>query len=108
VPRASSPFNAHVTRGGQASTVRVAGEIDAATAPELAAAIEHGSADGRTVLLDLDETTFIDSAGLRIIMRAAQSLELTGSYLQLIAASPAAVQILHLTGIYDALKDPGR
>jgi len=54
--------------------VRAAGEIDLATAPLLAAAIDEASADGGPVLLDLSAVTFIDSTGLGVILHAHGAL----------------------------------
>ena len=50
--------------------VRVRGELDLATAPELERALEpNGDGDGR-IVVDLSECTFIDSTGLKILVDA--------------------------------------
>ena len=100
------PFDAHVTSGTAAATVRIAGELDASTAPALGPILSRAGVGGRTVLLDLDETTYIDSAGIRILVRSARQLAEVGSKLQVIAVSPEAERILSMTGILEALKEP--
>lgn len=100
-----APFSIEVTSGKRAVTVRVAGELDAANAPELGNVLLTSGHGGRQVLLDLDETSFIDSAGIRILVRSMWDLQATGSQLRLVEVSPMAENILRITGILDVLKD---
>ena len=57
-------FEVDVTRHGDADVATVRGELDIATAPALASAIEGTS--GR-IVVDLTDTTFLDSTGLRTL-----------------------------------------
>ena len=58
----------------QSSSIRLSGELDMSSAPELdrvlEAAVEHGGA----VLVDLSELTFMDSTGINAFLKAALSL----------------------------------
>lgn len=58
----------------QSSSIRLVGELDMSSAPELdqvlEAAVEHGGA----VLVDLSELTFMDSTGINAFLKAALSL----------------------------------
>jgi anti-anti-sigma factor len=58
----------------QGASIRLAGELDMSTAPQvrevLDAAVEHGG----TILVDLSELTFMDSTGINVFLRAAVSL----------------------------------
>jgi anti-sigma B factor antagonist len=64
----SDPFFSLVVRQSDAGTVvTVAGELDVATAPELAQAL--ADADGQ-VTVDLSATTFADPAALRVLLAA--------------------------------------
>ena len=58
----------------QSSSIRLSGELDMSSAPELdrvlGAAVEHGGA----VLVDLSELTFMDSTGINAFLKAARSL----------------------------------
>jgi anti-sigma B factor antagonist len=48
---------------------KVAGDIDAATAPQLTAAFAADSGTPRSrIVLDLSEVTFMDSSGLRVLI----------------------------------------
>ena len=52
----------------------VRGELDVATAPELAAAVDAQLASSSgPLVLDLTGTTFLDSSGARQLMRSARS-----------------------------------
>ena len=55
---------------GGVRTLRPTGELDIATAPELERVLERPRAAGDRVVLDLAELEFIDSTGLRVIVRA--------------------------------------
>ncbi|MGY1813244.1 STAS domain-containing protein [Blastococcus sp. SYSU D00820] len=53
--------------------LRVRGELDIATAPDLAAAVDAELAAGaRSLVLDLAETTFLDSSGARQLALTAR------------------------------------
>jgi len=95
-----------VERGRRTASVRVAGEIDAASSSQLGAELLAAGGDGRQVRLDLTETSFIDSAGIRVLVRSMWDLRDRNSELVLVAASPMAENILRITGILDVLKDP--
>lgn len=66
-----------VSREGTAVVLRVAGEIDLATAPRLTAAIglATASARGGTVAVDMSGVELIDSTGLRTLLDAARQDE---------------------------------
>lgn len=57
--------------GIRAARVRVAGELDVSTAPELAAALHGALTEARLVVLDLRELEFMDSAGVHVIVKAS-------------------------------------
>lgn len=106
---ARAPFAVDVVSGRREATVSVVGELDASSAPRLVAAldeVERGAGSGQVVLLDLSGTTFIDSAGIRVLVRSLLTLRDAGSPLRLVAASAIAENILRITGILDVLKEP--
>lgn len=72
------------TRDGQ-RVLAVRGELDVATVPELAAAIEAELVPATTSLgLDLTATSFLDSSGARGLLVAARRAEQLGCRLFLI------------------------
>ena len=62
-----------VTRrpSGEAVVVAPVGEIDLATVDELAQALDAAREEAGSVVLDLREVTFMDSAGLRLVLEAS-------------------------------------
>lgn len=77
--------------------VSVTGELDLATAPELATALAGADGD---VTVDLSETTFVDPAGLRVLLAAGERREVR----VLRRTGGAVARLLALTGTEDRLK----
>ena len=82
--------------------VKVIGELDMATAPQLGTAITSLPDGGSRVVIDLTETTFLDSSGLNVLVRCQR--ELAGRKVDLRIVSPAdravhrVFEITNLTG----------
>jgi anti-anti-sigma factor len=57
-----------VSESDHAVRLRVAGELDMQTGPRLQSAVEDVRAAGRTVTVDVSALTFIDCAGLRLLL----------------------------------------
>ena len=69
------PFEVTVQRDDELATITVRGELDLATAPQLSAAVaEHH--DAGLLVLDLTAVTFIDSAGVRVLIQADRACPL--------------------------------
>lgn len=85
-----------------ADSVRVVGEIDAHSAPELAerlAAFEGGG-DRR---VDMSGVEFMDSSGLRVLIDAHQTAEAEGARLVLVAPGRAVSRIIEVSGLSNHL-----
>ena len=78
--------------------LRLAGELDLATAPRLKEALLDFASPEGDVHLDLSEVSFLDSSGLRVILALARSRGDNGS-LVLLTPSAAIVRILEIVGI---------
>ena len=78
----------------------LAGEIDAHTAPALAAAIDGLDGD---VVLDLAGVDFVDSSGLRVLIDAHQSVDQRGDALSLENPSTAVRRLLEISGVDEYL-----
>ncbi|MEW6155060.1 MAG: STAS domain-containing protein [Actinomycetota bacterium] len=80
--------------------VRVTGELDVATAPRLQQELQalSGSAPA-LVTLDLAETEFIDSTGLRAIVVAVKDLRASGGDLVVRSPSPSTARLLEISGL---------
>ncbi len=65
--------------------LRVRGELDVATAPELAEYVESELSSGpRSLVIDLTDTTFLDSSGARQLVRSARQAAAAGTSLQVV------------------------
>lgn len=58
----------------QTGSIRLVGELDMSSAPELDQALEAAVEHGGAVLVDLSELTFMDSTGINAFLKAALSL----------------------------------
>jgi anti-sigma B factor antagonist len=80
--------------------VSVTGEIDLFTAPEfkarIASAIEGGA---RVVVVDLTDTTFIDSSSLGVLIGAHRRLEHAHGRLVVVCENRAILKTFQITGL---------
>ena len=80
--------------------VAVSGEIDLFTAPEfkqrISAPIDAGRAN---VVVDLSETSFIDSSSLGVLIGAHRRLKLRGGALLVVSDNEAITKTFKITGL---------
>jgi anti-sigma B factor antagonist len=79
-------------------SVAVLGEIDLATAGELDRTLASAQADARTVTLDLRRLQFIGSAGLAVLIAAAERAGASGGRFRVVRGSAVVDRLLSLTG----------
>ncbi len=80
----------------------VRGELDAYSAPALEDQVARmGAEDRQDVVLDLSETTFLDSSGLRAILTAYRRIGERGGKLALRHPSEPVLRLLEITGLTD-------
>jgi anti-anti-sigma factor len=84
-------------------TLRPAGELDIATAARLERALHDGRERGDRVLLDLTALEFIDSTGLRVIVRGVEAADRDGWELRLRQGPPAVQRVFEIAGVLRAL-----
>jgi anti-anti-sigma factor len=78
--------------------IRASGELDRSTADRLSGALDAARAEGVTALLDLSAVRFIDSAGLRVLLRAARAVDAHDWAWFIVRASSAVWRLVELTG----------
>ncbi len=83
--------------------LRLAGEIDAHTAPTLADALRGLIGQTSEIELDMAEVTFIDSSGLRVIVESLNQARATDGSLVIRRPSRAVARLLELSGLDDLL-----
>jgi anti-sigma B factor antagonist len=92
-------FEVTVERAGATAVVRLAGELDLATAPELEEVL-HGLVPGcQRVILDLAGLDFIDSTGLRLAVIEHDRASMDGCEFVIAGAAGAVLRVLRLTGL---------
>lgn len=88
------------------SVVRVQGELDIATAPDLERAVLRPRAPGEDVVLDLAGLRFMDSTGLRILLRARTEAR-TGRWNLYLRNVPDNVQrLFSISGVEETVPPP--
>jgi anti-sigma B factor antagonist len=98
-PHAPPPFASTCKKGGSgASWVTVVGELDILTSPQLSQTLREAQLDARLVVLDLRGLTFIDAAGVHVILDAAARAREDGHRLLVIRSSPQVQRVFTLTG----------
>ena len=91
------------------TTVVVSGELDAATSPQLDESLEALIDAGVThLVVDLSDVSFLDSSGLRSIIRALNAIGERQGTLRVSGVSTAVQRILEVTGMLEELRGPGR
>jgi anti-anti-sigma factor len=85
-----------------AAVIALDGELDLASAPELADVAAEKIAEGRThLIVDLSGLTFCDSAGLRVFVRYRSELDGKGGRLVLAAPQPIVRRVLEVSGLVE-------
>ena len=104
--RGTVPFSAELLNGEGPSVVKLLGELDLSTAPQLETCLEGLGADGASVQLDLSGLTFCDSSGISAMVTAAKRVRKSGGQLSIASPQPAVRSVLEITGLLDYLSAP--
>ena len=79
--------------------VTVAGEVDIATVPQLQKRLTEPAASGQPLIVDLDQVTFLDAAGLGVLASAASRAAARGASLQAVCARRQVQRLFTITGL---------
>ena len=84
----------------QRHVVAVTGEIDLFTAPELKAVLSEAVEAGRTrIVVDLTETTFLDSTALGVLIGAVKRLRSRDGVLTIVNTDANIAKTFEITGL---------
>jgi anti-sigma B factor antagonist len=92
-----SKLKVSVNKDGDTYTVLVDGRLDTLTSPQLDEEINKIIGDAKKLIFDLDKLAYISSAGLRVLLGAAQQMDGKGEMV-LIHVSEAIREIFDVTG----------
>jgi anti-sigma B factor antagonist len=99
----ASPLEVSALVSEHTAVVRVAGELDLATAPELSNVLEGLERECRRIVLDVSGLTFIDSTGLRLAVIEHDHATMDGFEFAIAGATGPVLEVLRLTGLDVAL-----
>ena len=102
----SNDFTITIAVEDDRATVRLAGEMDVASAAALADSAEALVDRPLTcAVIDLDLLTFIDCSGLDCLIAYRAQLEASNISVRFVNPNPAVLKLLRLTGLETALVD---
>ena len=91
-------FSCAATRDGHHARLKPWGELDLSTVDALARVIDEAIDEGAAaVSIDLRALTFIDSTGLRCLLKLAERSRRDGFDLELTPGSPSVMRLFELT-----------
>ena len=89
-------LSTHLVEGAP-PVLHVGGELDMTTSELLGAALRRTMAGDPTVVVDMADVTFVDAAGLRVILQAARSRNGDGPLI--LVNAPRVAWLLKLVGL---------
>jgi anti-anti-sigma factor len=92
-------FQVSLDDRGSVVVVRVRGEVDTATAPQMGQAIDAQLSRRRRVVLDLSEVEFMDLHGLAVLLRASRRTRAEGGSFALERPAPCVIRLLELVRV---------
>ena len=102
------PFDVSVADRGRVLVVRVQGEVDAATAPQVGETVNRLLGERRSVVLDLERVDFMDLHGLAVVIRATRKARKEGGSFAIARPAPCVrrlVGLVHAEGELRVLPD---
>jgi anti-anti-sigma factor len=104
MPADPPPFAIETSTTGDVLVLAVTGEVDMATAPELARAIGLVSDHARGVIVDFTEVTFLDSSGLNALVRGQREVAEQGIAFNIVVPPGSPVlRVFEITQLTESL-----
>jgi anti-sigma B factor antagonist len=97
---AVTPFEVTIDWDNNHPAVRVRGELDFATVPALEEALEQVVASGaKEITLDFNGVTFLDSEGLKVLLRVYRHLRENGGQMHIHGCSRFVAKTFEILGL---------
>ena len=90
-----------VTKEGTEYTFFLEGRLDTLTSPDLEDQVEEALQDAEKIIFDFEKLDYISSAGLRVLLGAAQEMEDHGEMI-VRNLTPAVQEVFDVTGFSEA------
>ncbi len=84
------------------SVLKIEGRIDTTTASQLEEAVDSALQEAETIIMDLEKTEYISSAGLRIVLKAHKEMSDKGG-LKIVNVPESVMEVFEITGFKDFL-----
>jgi anti-sigma B factor antagonist len=98
-------FRVEATDIGPSLEVRLVGDVDLAAFDTIDTLLATAQSNGtRDVLVDLRPVTFIDSSGIRVLVRAAMRADDLGGRFRLIPGSTQVQRVFQITALENRLR----
>ena len=95
----TQPNGITVTQRNGVASIRITGELDVSTAPDLRVCLLDTIATARTIVVDLADLGFIDSTGVGVLIGAAKRLAAEGGEILLRGVRPKTMRVFEVTGV---------
>ena len=86
-------------KNGTALTVRLSGELNTLTAPDLSALLEKELGGMQTLTLDFTGCDYVSSAGLRVLLGTFKQMKAAGGDMRLANVGENFMDVLQNTGL---------
>ena len=96
------PYSIRVDSHGGMTTISLGGEIDVAAGRSVRAAVADSIlVDPRPdrLVIDLTDTTFMDSTGLNALVLARHAARFVGAVLEVTSGPPTVMRVLEISGL---------
>lgn len=91
------------TTNGTALTLKLEGKLDTVTAPELEAVLKESLPGSDELTFDFSGLEYVSSAGLRVLLSAQKSMNVTGGTMKLTGVNELVNEVFEVTGFSDIL-----
>lgn len=93
---------------GATAFLSASGEIDAHTSTTLDSSVDKALAtDCEELVIDLGDVPFMDSMGIRVLVRAQRAIDERGGSMRIVEVSPAVARALDYAGLTEHLTVEG-
>lgn len=92
------------SKEGETLLMAVSGRVDTTTAPELEKEVKTELGDVSVLEMDLKETEYISSAGLRVLLEASKMMQLKGGSMRVKNVNAQVMDVFKVTGFDKILR----
>jgi anti-sigma B factor antagonist len=97
-------LNINIVEEKSKSVVRLSGEIDVYTAPQLKEKLlPLTKTNGNDIIVDMEFITYMDSTGLGVFISGLKSSKENNSHLKIINLSDRVYRVFNITGLHEIM-----